>query len=621
MKIGQKYYRAFFRQGFNVSLFLLIIFFLFGNSWVFADIIKLKSGKTLSGVIITQDNQTIQFRTDVGVIFLRKDSIDSIEKETPESNYIHAGDLLVEKGELDNATTQYTLALQINPNATDAATKLKTIAAKIEQMKMEQLAPNFVDGDRMVSQGRYKEALEFYQDIYNKNPNSALTDYARKKIAATYYELGKYDLDHISKSEATTAFQKAIDFDRKNPDVYFSLGSVYLTIARQEQNAINQFTLGLQLKANDQGALFQRAEAYNRLGQYGEAIVDYIQTLNIEKNDSIRQSVSKQIAFAYLNLGKKSVEQNATDTALYYFQQALVYRPDYGLAYYEIGNIQFKRNKFEDAVTMLEKAILLEPNRTEIYKLLGDTNLKLQRYAEAIKRYQRAAELTPTDNVIWTALADAYRYRGMYPDAIKNYEKSLEVEPNYFPAHLGLGMTYENTEQFDQAMIHYRRATEIRPDDNQAHLALGTILYRQLKQYDAARKEFEIVLNVNSQNPTAHYGLGQINMAEGYYSNAIGNFQDAIKYKPDYAEAYSEMGKAYRYRKNYEFALEAYSKATALNPNLAEPYQGMGILYHQVFQDYPKALLNYQLFLKVGGKDPQVLSWIEEVKISMGEKK
>jgi tetratricopeptide (TPR) repeat protein len=621
MKSENKFYFYYFRQGVVYGLFLLAICFFFGSHQVFADVIKLKSGNSLSGVIITQDDLTIQFRTDVGVIFLRKDAIASIEKETPELNYIRAGDLLVEKGDLDKATTQYTLALQINPKATDAAAKLKTVSARIEQLRMERLAPNFVDGDRMVSQGRYKEALAYYQDIYNKNPNSELTDYARKKIAATYFELGKYGLDHISKSDATTAFEKSLEFDRKNPEVYFTLGSVYLAAGRQEQNAIAQFTLGLRLNPNHQGALFQRAEAYYRLGLYGEAVEDYKSAIAIETPDGIKQTVSKQIAAAYLNLGKKTAELNAADTALYYFQQALVYRPDYGLAYYEIGNMQFKRNKYEEAGLMLEKAVLLEPNRTEIYKLLGDTNVKVQRYAEAIKRYQRATELTPNDNVVWTALADAYRYRGMYPDAIKNYEKSLEIEPNYFPAHLGLGMTYENTEQFDQAILHYRRATELRPDDNQAHLALGTILYRQLKQNDAARKEFDTVLNANPQNPAARFGLGQINMAEGFYSNAIGDFQDAIKAKPDYAEAYSEMGKAYRYRKNYDFALEAYGHATALNPNLAEPYQGMGILYHQVFQDYPKALQNYQQFLKVGGKDPQVLSWIQEVKLSMGETK
>ncbi|MDI6783102.1 MAG: tetratricopeptide repeat protein, partial [bacterium] len=585
------------------------------------DVIKLKTGKTISGVIISQDSQLIQFRTDVGIIFLRKDAIESIEKETPEANYIRAGDLLVEKGELDKATTQYTLALQLNPNATEAANKLKTITAELEQKKMEKLAPNFIEGDRMVKQKRFKEALAFYQDIYTKNPNSELMEYARKKLAATYFELGKYNLDRISKSEATTAFQKSLDFDRNNPEVYFTLASVYLTFARQELNAVTLFTLGLQLQPNHPGALLQRAEAYTRLGQFAEAIADFQQALTTETTESIRQSVSKQIASAYLNLGKKAVEQNAVDTALYYFQQALVYRPDYGFAYYELGDIRFKQNKFDDAVTMLEKAVQLEPNGTEIFKLLGDTNVKLQRYAEAIKRYQRATELTPRDNAIWTALADAYRYRGLYPDAIKNYEQSLNIEPNFYPAHLGLAITYENIEQYDQAINHYRRATELRPDDTQAHLALGTILYRQMKQYDLARKEFETVLNSNPQNPIAHFALGQINMAEGYYSNGIGNFQDALKFKPNYAEAYSEMGKAYRYKKNYEFALEAYSKATILNPNLAEPYQGLGILYHQIYLDYPKALQNYQQFLKVGGKDPQVLSWIEEVKLSMGGKK
>jgi tetratricopeptide (TPR) repeat protein len=621
MRTQQNYYLFYRLFRLFIVYFLLLTALIFCGTFATADVIKLKTGKTISGVIISQDSQMIQFRSGVGIIFLRKDSVESIEKETPEANYIRAGDLLVEKGELDKATTQYSLALQLNPNATDAANKLKTISEQLEQLKMEKLAPNFVDGDRMVKQGRFKEALAFYQDIYTKNPNLELMEYTRKKLAATYFELGKYNLDHISKSEATTAFQKSIDFDQKNPEVYFALGSVYLSFARQEQNAIVQFTLGLQLNPKNQGALFQRADAYNRLGLYAEAVADYQQALTNETSESVKQSVSKQIASAYLNLGKKAVEQTAIDTAIYYFQQTLVYRQDSGLAYYELGDIRFKQNKFDEAVFFLEKAVQLEPDQTEIYKLLGDTNVKLQRYAEAIKRYQRATELSPKDNAIWTALADAYRYRGMNQEAIKNYEQGLEIEPNFYPAHLGLAITYENMEQYDQAINHYRRATELRPDDIQAHLALGTILYRQMKQYGLARKEFETVLNTNPQNPVAHFVLGQINIAEGYYSNGIGNFQDALKFKPDYAEAYSEMGKAYRYKKNYEYALEAYSKATMLNPNLAEPYQGLGILYHQVYLDYPKALQNYQQFLKVGGKDPQVLSWIEEVKLSMGGKK
>ncbi|MCX7918363.1 MAG: tetratricopeptide repeat protein [bacterium] len=599
----------------------MIFLYLCISTAVQADIIKLKSGSSLSGVIIAQDSTFIQFRTNVGVISLPLSSIVAIEKETPEANYIRAGDLAVEKGELDKATTQYALALQLNPNSTEANEKLKTISAKLDQLKWERLAPYFSDGEKMVQQGRFKEAIAFYQEIYAKNPNPVLMDAARKKLAQTYYQLGKYKLDHISKAEAISAFQKSIEYDRTNPEVYFSLGSVYLTLAQREQDAVEQFTYGLQLQPNNRSALWQRAEAYFRLGKFNESIADYKQVLSQETSDAVKQVLTKQIAAAYLELGRNAVTLNAFDTAVYYFSEALIYRPEFGLAYYELGAIQYKQNNFDSALSMLEKAVQLEPNRTEIHRLLGDTNVKLQRFAEAIKRYQRATELAPSDSAIWTSLADTYRYRGMYSDATKNYYKALELEPNYYPAHYGIAMTFEGMQKYDEAITHYRRATEIRPDEIQAHLALGTILYRQFKQYDLARKEFEIVLQANPQNPIAHFALGQINIAEGYYSNAIGNFQDALKYKPDYAEAYAEMGKAYRYKKNYEFAIEAYSKATAINPNLAEPYQGLGILYHQVYQDYPKALQNYEQFLKVGGRDPQVNSWIEEVKLTLKEKK
>ena len=55
-------------------------------------------------------------------------------------------------------------------------------------------------------------------------------------------------------------------------------------------------------------------------------------------------------------------------------------------------------------------------------------------------------------------------------------------------------------------------------------------------------------------------------------------FQKALSIKPDYAEAYNNMGNALKEQGKLEEALiEAYKKAISIKPDYAEAYNNMGI--------------------------------------------
>ena len=54
-------------------------------------------------------------------------------------------------------------------------------------------------------------------------------------------------------------------------------------------------------------------------------------------------------------------------------------------------------------------------------------------------------------------------------------------------------------------------------------------------------------------------------------------YKKTISLKPDYAEAYSNMGVALRNQGKLEEAIEAYKKSISLKPNDAEAYYNMGI--------------------------------------------
>ena len=87
---------------------------------------------------------------------------------------------------------------------------------------------------------------------------------------------------------------------------------------------------------------------------------------------------------------------------------------------------------------------------------------------------------------------------------------------------------------------------------------------------------------------------------------AIANYDKAITYRSDYAEAYCDRGTAYFIRRELDKAIEDYAKAIAYKSDYAKAYLGRGTVYREkgetnlALQDFRKAIeLDPQMFSKL----------------------
>ena len=77
--------------------------------------------------------------------------------------------------------------------------------------------------------------------------------------------------------------------------------------------------------------------------------------------------------------------------------------------------------------------------------------------------------------------------------------------------------------------------------------------------------------------------------------------------KPDYAEAYNNLGNIYKEQKNYKKAITNYKKAVKIKPNYYEAYNNLGVLYKKI-KDYPSALKSIYKALDITVNSPQVFN-------------
>ena len=84
------------------------------------------------------------------------------------------------------------------------------------------------------------------------------------------------------------------------------------------------------------------------------------------------------------------------------------------------------------------------------------------------------------------------------------------------------------------------------------------------------------MLAIKPDYAEAYNNMGNALKEQGKLEEAIEAYNKALAIKPDYAEAYNNMGNALKEQGKLEEAIEAYNKALAIKPDYAEAYNNMG---------------------------------------------
>ena len=97
-----------------------------------------------------------------------------------------------------------------------------------------------------------------------------------------------------------------------------------------------------------------------------------------------------------------------------------------------------------------------------------------------------------------------------------------------------------------------------------------------LMQFDAAIDCYKKALKIKPNYAEAYYNMGVALKDKGDPEAAIDSYKLALKIKPDYADAYNNMGVALNKKGDLEAAIDSYKQALKIKPDYAEAYNNMG---------------------------------------------
>jgi len=126
---------------------------------------------------------------------------------------------------------------------------------------------------------------------------------------------------------------------------------------------------------------------------------------------------------------------------------------------------------------------------------------------------------------------------------------------------------------------------------------MGTAL-KDKGELDAAIESYNQALKIKPDYAEAHSNMGTALKDKGELDAAIDSYKQALKVKPDLAEAHSNMGTALNDKGEPDAAIDSYKQALKIKPDNADAHYNMGIAL-QAKGEPDAAIDSYKQALKI----------------------
>lgn len=283
-----------------------------------------------------------------------------------------------------------------------------------------------------------------------------------------------------------------------------------------------------------------------------------------EKNVNVIYGITAVIliSYCYLTAGRNADWKN-NDTLFMTADN----RPG-SVTLVNIGNIYANKQQYDKAEVYYRKALDIRKEAVLANNNLGKLFLIKGNFDSAYYYIYRAYQYDTLSPEPMHALALLYSRNNKIPEAISWLEKIQTVSPGYMNSDKMLQELKSQPELppgIDQKKV---------PDMNShgmqksAMLEQSSFKHYQNKEYDKAIEELKELIKLNPAGASASYNnIGMCYKDQGKYEDAIKNFEQSVKEKPDFATAHNNIGECWEKLGNKPKAIESYKKALASDPN------------------------------------------------------
>lgn len=250
-------------------------------------------------------------------------------------------------------------------------------------------------------------------------------------------------------------------------------------------------------------------------------------------SDRKKVTTSSDVAYqAYLS-GESLMRKLYYDDAVPEFEKAVKIDTNFAMAYAQLAMLYVDRDRMDEAKTMIGTALSLSDRITERERLyINVVKAMVTKEPKAIyEAQQEYIDKFPDDIYAYRYKAEQHLRDDHVAQAIAEFENIVAKDPGDALAYNMLGYLNYWNRNFDDALLYIKKYSMVAGKEANPHDSYGEILMH-LGRYDDAIKEFE---QANRIKPDLYFvlsHLGDVHQQIGKYRDAIGYYERAKDHAP-----------------------------------------------------------------------------------------
>ena len=230
--------------------------------------------------------------------------------------------------------------------------------------------------------------------------------------------------------------------------------------------------------------------------------------------------------------------------------------------------------KYDAAVRDFTKALNIDPKDADILTSRGFVFVNgLEQFDNAIKDFSKVIALAPKEINAYNSRAYTYWRMQNYQKSLEDYQKVVELEPKNLSAYQMLASTYDNMKNFEMSASTYTELIKIKPTAqyyNNRGWALSNV-----GKFKEAMPDFDKAISLEPKDGIYYKNRGNAKNKLGQYSSALEDLQIAVEKKIDlHHKSLSNKGDSYLGLEKYNQALQNYEEALKIKPDFQEAIDG-----------------------------------------------
>src|SRR5947208_6540834 len=338
----------------------------------------------------------------------------------------------------------------------------------------------------------------------------------------------------------------------------------------------------------------ERGAKYFSQQQYREAIIEYRNALQIDEANAV---AIRQMGLAAFHLGQAA-------EAFPLLRKSAELNPEQLDVRVKLGALYLAARRFDQASAEATYVLQREPRNLEALLVLAGATQTPDEIDAMTRRLEEARASLGHATKLYLALGALYLRRQNLAPAERTFREALSKDPKSVEAHMALGDFYMMKQDVAQAEREYQAGADLAPMDSMARMKLVDCYYRVAQEsedakrmlteisakapdfllarrrlaeitfaqarYDETLQALDGLLKKNPSDPDGRVLRGRVLLAKGQTTEAIPEFQQALKLEPRSAEIHYHVATAYLKAGNREQANAEIKQATTIAPDLRD---------------------------------------------------